>query len=376
MKILRYECHGKGHTHWSFTPVEFQKMNLLVGDSATGKTRLLNTLFNLGSFVAADKFVQGKWDITFLQSGITYKWVIETDDVNPDEDSRIIFEKLEILGNEESQVLVDRRPGKFRFSSTDLPKLPARKTAISLLREEEVVQPIFNGFENIRRRRFFHDDLARLSHLEAVSLELHQKFDNEPTLRALYKTGFGLNTTLYLMDKYFPDLFTEIEEQFKIAFSFVSDFSFRDLAQVSPNVAFPLNVPVFCIRERNQQDWIPLPDMSSGMQKILLILTDIYSAPDDSIYIIDEYENSLGISAIDFFPDFILRLEKQIQFFVTSHHPYIINDIPSRNWYLFHRKGTDIQILYGEELEGRFGKSKQEAFIQLINDPFYTDGVE
>ncbi len=111
------------------------------------------------------------------------------------------------------------------------------------------------------------------------------------------------------------------------------------------------------------------------MQKVLLILTDTHILPDEAIYIIDEYENSLGVSAIDFFPGFLLGLEKEIQFFVTSHHPYIINEIPPRNWYIFHRKGTSVSIKYGQELEARFGKSKQKAFIQLINDPFYVKGV-
>lgn len=112
------------------------------------------------------------------------------------------------------------------------------------------------------------------------------------------------------------------------------------------------------------------------MQKVLLILTDIFVFPEGGIYLIDEYENSLGINAIDFFPSFILEVEKDIQFIVTSHHPYIINEIPVKNWYVFHRKGTEVVIKHGSELAERFGKSKQKAFIKLINDSFYTEGVE
>ena len=62
--------------------------------------------------------------------------------------------------------------------------------------------------------------------------------------------------------------------------------------------------------------------------------------------------------------------------FVTSHHPYIINNIPVRNWYVFHRKGNEVTVKHGDELISKYGKSKQEAFIQLLNDCFYIRGIE
>jgi len=90
----------------------------------------------------------------------------------------------------------------------------------------------------------------------------------------------------------------------------------------------------------------------------------------------DEYENSLGINAINFFPSFLADIETDKQFIITSHHPYIINKIPVENWFIFHRKGSEIKIRYGRENVERFGRSKQQRFIQLINDPFYNEGVE
>ena len=75
---------------------------------------------------------------------------------------------------------------------------------------------------------------------------------------------------------------------------------------------------------------------------------------------------------LTFSPNLFLILEKDIQFFITSHHPYIINEIPTNNWYIFHREGMQVSIMYGEEVSDRFGKSKQRAFIQLINDPFFA----
>ena len=111
------------------------------------------------------------------------------------------------------------------------------------------------------------------------------------------------------------------------------------------------------------------------MQKVLLIITDILTLPGDCVYIIDEYENSLGINAIDFLPSFLIDHAGNNQFFITTHHPCLINNMPIKNWRIFSRQGSDVHIKVGEEFETRFGKSKQKAFIQLINDPIYTDGV-
>ena len=112
------------------------------------------------------------------------------------------------------------------------------------------------------------------------------------------------------------------------------------------------------------------------MQKVLLIITDIQMLPNGGVYLIDEYENSLGLNAIEFLPTYLLELEKDMQLFITSHHPYIINKFPVKNWYVFHRTGYEVKIKYGEELVTRFGISKQQAFTKLINDPFYTEGKE
>ena len=141
-------------------------------------------------------------------------------------------------------------------------------------------------------------------------------------------------------------------------------------------MALPAKAPLFCIKEKSVDRWLPVPDLSSGMQKVLLILTDLHVLPNGSIYLIDEYENSLGINAIEFLPTVFLSLEMDIQLFVTSHHPYLINRVPVANWYVFHRSGSSVRIKPGVELQQKYGRSKQNAFIQLINDPFYLEGVE
>jgi AAA15 family ATPase/GTPase len=377
MKILQYHYQDVEKPGWQFDNVEFGKINLLVGNTASGKTRLLNTIFNLGRFVASKEFKHGSWGMAFEHAGKTYSWRLLTEKREGDNESGIIVEDYLWVHEGQSKVaLIEREHDTFIFLGNRLPKLSPDENSISLLQEEEVIQPLHQAFSQISRRRFFHDALAKISELQALPTSLLQSMEKKKDLDKLFHSGLNLNAILFVLWEYFNDKYKLLIDRYREVFPFVQEARVTDLSKLQPNIAVASRVPVFTIKERGSDEWIPITDMSSGMQKVLLILADIFILPNNSVYLIDEYENSLGMNAIDFFPEFILELEKNIQFFITSHHPYIINEIPIKDWYVFHRNGMRVSIKYGKEVVERFGRSKQQAFIQLINDPFYAQGVE
>jgi len=102
-------------------------------------------------------------------------------------------------------------------------------------------------------------------------------------------------------------------------------------------------------------------------------MVDMFTLPDKTIYMIDEYENSLGINAINFLPEFLDDHGGDRQFILTTHHPYLINKVPISNWLVFSRKGSKVTIRQGDELKAKYSSSAQEAFTQLINDPAYFE---
>jgi predicted ATPase len=376
MRIIEYHYRDIEEPGWDYSNVKFGKINLLVGDTATGKSRFLNTIFNLCRFIASKEFRHGHWDIVFEHSGDRYTWNIET---GKKEDSGEKFIKQELLfkhdGNHLIQI-IKRNNNEFIFNDKQLPKLSFEELSLSLLKEEDLIKPLYEGLTLIKRRLFDKDALSAASNLSPLSMGLISEIEKHRDLKKLFLTDLNLSSTLYILLKYFNEIYNLIIEQYKQFFPFIRETRVTDLSKVNPNIALPGLVPIFSIKEHGANKWVNIDQMSSGMQKILLILTDIFIIPKEGVYLIDEYENSLGISAIDFFPQFILNLEKDIQFFITSHHPYIINEIPPKNWYIFHREGMQVSIMYGEKVSERFGKSKQKAFIQLINDPFFVRKVQ
>lgn len=378
MKILEYEYEDSREDGWKFDRVKLGKINLFVGDSATGKSRLLNTMFDLGRFAISKEFAIGSWKVVFEHSNSTYTWTIRTENrTSAKQPGIVVSEELWKHDGDQRQQLVKRDGTSFIYTDKQAPKLSQQETSISLLREEEFMRPVHTAFSSIERRLFDKSALEKAAAYQSVPANIVDAMkENSQDLRALFERDMTLSANLFVLSKYRPNMYEQIIENYKRVFPFIKETRLAEYDEIAPNAPMGGQIPVFTIRERTTKNWIPLTQFSSGMLKVLLILTDIFILPNEGVYIIDEYENSLGISAIDFFPQFVLELDKDVQFIITSHHPYIINAIPLANWYVFHRKAVNVSIRQGEELSQKYGKSKQQAFVQLINDPFFKTGVE
>lgn len=378
MKILTYEAVGGPQSDLHFSIINFSKLNLIVGASASGKTRLLNTIFN-GALQAVhgNKIFIGSWDYKFEHQKQIYRWTITT---GPSENEETIVqnEKLIKINEEEEidEVLIERSPTKFMYFGRDLPKLTANQSSIFLLKEDDLIKPIHLGFSSILRRSFAGDELEREGMYEIVPKGFIKKIEKSKNIFDLFGSGLQLNGKLYILSKYFENVYQRICREFINIFPFVSEVHMETAERFG--LSIPGIAPVFSIQEKYiKNKLIPLNQLSSGMKKVLLVLADLFTMPKEGgIYLIDEYENSLGINAINFFPSIFNEVDIEHQYIITSHHPYIIGNVPIKDWIILHRKGIEITAKQGSELENRFEKSKQKAYVQLINDPFYTDGVE
>ena len=375
MRILSYQFRGTSKNDLRFSRVDFGRLNLLVGDSGTGKTKLLNTIFNGAQLVTQEnRFFFGDWDMRIEQKGQIYRWAIKTEG-EEGEKPRVTAERIYKLENGDETVIVERNADSFVFDGNVLPKLSPAKSSISLLQDEEWIQPLHEGLSSILRRDFSSSALDEAASFQSVPSGLLKRIEKTKNLDELFASSLNLNGKLYVLSLYFEDVYERICTEFKTVFPFVTNLRLFDSEHFGLHT--PVLVPVFALKEETIEPWIPLNEFSSGMRKVLLILTDIFTLPaDGGVYLIDEYENSLGINAINFFPSILLEVDTPSQFIVTSHHPYIIGSVPVKDWFILHRKGLDVAIQYGQELEQRLGKSKQQAFIQLINDPFYSEGIE
>ncbi len=116
-----------------------------------------------------------------------------------------------------------------------------------------------------------------------------------------------------------------------------------------------------------------MSEISSGMFKTLLHLAEIKLMADGFVILIDEFENSLGVNCIDIVAEDLLKPGRNLQYIITSHHPYIINNIDMKYWKVVMRDGTKVSTKTADEL--KLGKSKHQAFKQLLNLEEFTGGI-
>ncbi len=378
MRITKYRLSNTSETEWNFQETTLDKVNLLVGDSGTGKTRFLNTIVNFAKQAVADKLrFSGDWDVSFDIAGVSYRWTTRiVKGKNGLPDMHVESEQLIRTDLPDEPILRRDTSGSF-FKSEKLPKLTTDISILTLLKEEDAIHDIYNAFKAITARRFSGDELnSNFSTLRGVSPAVIASLKSTKDLQDIQEADVGFHYKMHIIKESRPTLYAELVQLYKEAFPYIEAFDVFDLQAIMDMATLPFRSPVFCIKERNIGNWIPVNDISSGMQKIFLLVLDVFLLSQGGVLIVDEYENSLGINAINFLPELLYRIESDCQFIITSHHPYIINSIPIESWHVFHRQGLDVRIKSGQDFKKKFGSSRQEHFIQLINDPFFNEGVE
>jgi ABC-type multidrug transport system ATPase subunit len=361
-------------TDFAFDEVGFERVNLLVGDSGTGKTRFLNTIVNFFLQVVSDKiFFIGKWDVAFESNGVIYNYKLHVAPSPKNPRENIIAS--EVLSKKDKTIF-ERVNGMITWNGNKMPKLSQDKTCFSLLDDDEISSLSMN-MKKIIARRFSGDELNKnfqfgiiLSNMPDNPVPQHIK-----TMGDLAVEPIDFHNKMHFLQKILPDGYKKVVSLIRAAFPFIEDASLQPVTQIMPNFQGTIHTQVFCIKERNIGKWISCHDISSGMQKLFLLILDTFLLQDSGILLIDEYENSLGISAINFLPDLIDSISQNCQFIITSHHPYIINRLPIESWKVFHRDGMKVHITDGTQLKEKYAQSRQDYFIQLINDPLYNGGI-
>ena len=172
-----------------------------------------------------------------------------------------------------------------------------------------------------------------------------------------------------LIQRHYSDIFNNIKRAFIDVFPQVENIKIEEVEDKNSSLkSFTLQ-----IKEKGVNDWIFQNNISSGMLKTLVHISELYLSPEGTVILIDEFENSLGINCIDVVTDLIVE-NRNIQFILTSHHPYIINNIGMEHWKIVTRKGGVVTAIDAKDLN--LGKSRHQAFMQLINLEAYSEGIK
>ena len=97
--------------------------------------------------------------------------------------------------------------------------------------------------------------------------------------------------------------------------------------------------------------------------------------PKNSVYLIDEIENSLGIIALPALIDALISNSNRLQLIMTTHHPRVINEMEMKYWRIVKRYNNIVQIKNASEIPELDSTSLLDKFVQLINSEIYENGI-
>ena len=370
MKFKSISARNK-RTGWNVENMQFNPMlTLLVGASGVGKTKILNIIRMLTRVARGESFNGFEWKIEFEQNGRNYVWegefeIIEVNqplmrDMEVGNDEAPIVREM-VLDNGEEMIM--RSSDGIRYKGNDLVKLDNAKSVVELLKEESSIKPIYDGFKQCYALEVA-DSSPRFAPMASMyknmtfdAMQIKQMSNISP-LEKLYFLRVNKLKEFDLICQAFQNIFPSVEK-IDVLLTEAFDKFFTVILK---------------IKEKGVSSWIEQFDISSGMFRALLQITSMVMANDGDVIMIDEFENGLGVNCINELADLVMEPEADIQVVMTSHHPYIINAIPVKDWKILTRKGSDVQAHTAEELH--IGEhSKHEAFMQLLQTQEYKTGT-
>ena len=376
MKILKFQFEDKS-LEWRLEELSLCKLTLLVGASGVGKTQILRSLMALKEITEGESLNGIAWLIEFeTLTKQKYIWQGEFENkgisiFNNKEYFKnkptIIFEKLFL--NE--KLIINRTSEKIIFNGQTTIKLSQQESILSLLKEEDLVKPAHESFKKL----YFVDysSFADGHGIDFVNTEkLSKTYRN---LEKIQESELSTSVKLFFLQKVDKKTFSIIKQRFVDIFPQVEDIKIAPLEKKDIELFdFLKGHPFIQIKEKGVKNWINESRVSSGMSRTLMQLSELYLCAEGTVFLIDEFENSLGINCINEITNDILASKRQLQFILTSHHPYIIDAIGFNNWKLVTRNAGITKTHTLDKFN--IGKSKHSAFMQLLQLEEYQTGQE
>lgn len=353
--------------------VDFYKdITLLVGLSGVGKTQILNIVeYSLKLAVDGEMALHPyRVNMGILIENDIYEWSYEIDCVQ-EEDLVLtnekkycfVYEKLLCNGN-----LVFERNGNL-VKVQGFEKVPQPKSDESLLTQYAEDNNFEKLIMGIRKMYPVEMELAirggieseNFNRLKAKVVEILEKNRNVP-----FKMFSHLPAAvkIYISKRYYHEIYIQIFDAVKELFMEIEDI---DVVEDVRRQMYLVSIRVY--GKQLLQD-----DISNGMLKTIYYIVELYTMSEDSLVLIDEFENGLGVNCIDLLSDMLLGERRDLQFIITSHHPKIINGIPQNRWKIIDREETVVKNSNSDAYG--IGNSQHDAYFNLINRWEYEGKVK
>ncbi len=391
----------------------YDNTTLLVGKSGAGKTQILESIETLCSIAVNKNFEQPNVDgtICFSFNDCEYIWHVQTGKTTSQSSGHnsifidspisligyidaaeirtiivnefLIFRKInksnsktkikdEYYVNYEKNekfkdfyTVFDREKEKIKIHGyAKTPRVNKNVSLISLYNENDLFRDVyrcFNQIYEIRVSRNLYVPMNYLDKLKVIEKKL-KKITSIEKYRESFPSNLPIPAKLYLLKSTNKELFDELLSSYQEIFSEIEGFDVRIDKDSDDfmSIYFLINGKPISI------DYI-----SMGMTKAFIFLFDLLTISNNYVVIIDEIENGLGINCIDDVYDLITSMRDDLQFIITSHHPYIINNVKPQTCKIVNRKNNIVTTYSANELG--ITNSHHDFYDLVMNKLEYGD---
>lgn len=344
--------------------INFNKdITLLVGLSGVGKTQVLNTVeYSLNLAVDKDVILRPyRVGMGILIENDVYEWFYEINAISKDEliineEGRYEFSFEKLLRN--GEIIFERKNEKVSVIGYD--KVPQPKKDESLIfqySEDENFEILISG---IRKLYSVEIELAvrggiRSESFSRLKSKVTDTIRNEKNVEFKAFSHLPVALKLYIAKRHYSELYIKIFDAVKELFIEIEDI---DVEEDSIREMYLVSIQVYGKKLLQR-------DISNGMLKTIYYIVELFTMSEDSLVLIDEFENGLGVNCIDLLSELMLSERNDLQFIITSHHPKIINAIDENKWRIIDRDNCIVKN--SDSLAYGIGNSQHDAYFNLIN---------
>lgn len=334
--------------------------NLLIGDNAQGKTRMLRMLNFIKTLVSGNpRQIGTTFHSEFIFQNSEGKEIKYFIDIIPEEGKNNYIEEVikdgEKIFSTTEKILINEKTNT-RVESIFIPKnIPA----ISSITEDDF--PTLNQINQFFSRIIYIGSNKTRDVIFDESIIPNQD-------------GKNISAVLLNWSKLFPEIFNDILIDFKSCFRFVENIKFTE------DKIGKLNTPLLSLKEKEIDYQILQQDWSDGMIRtlLLLMLTRIPFKKGDTIYppsviLVDEIENGLDFKTLKFIINYFQEFQDDSQIIITSHSPLVCDFIHPKYWHIANRKGCKINYISPTNVES--GLSDQLEIFKQKHWDFYSKHI-
>lgn len=339
-------------------------VTLLVGLSGVGKTQILNAVeYSLNLAVDKDEPLRPyKVGISVLVDDEEYEWFYEINKaneneliINEDNKYEFVYEKL-VKNNE---IVFERKNLEVEVVGYD--KVPQPKKSESLILQYSDDKNFEKLISGIRKLYPVEIELAvrggirseSFSRLKSKVIDTLNVSEEKVEFKVF--SHLPVAVKLYIVKNYYPDIYVKIFDAVKELFMEIEDI---DVEEDAVREMYLVSIQVYGKKLLQQ-------DISNGMLKTIYYIVELFTMSEDSLVLIDEFENGLGVNCIDVLSELMLSERDDLQFIITSHHPKIINAIDKNKWKIIDREGSIVKN--SSSLSYGIGNSQHDAYFNLLN---------